>query len=58
MGDSVNGRDRLNKEKLVQRACGSSTQDRRLVLLVATWVILVSLDIDLDIISVVTLAGS
>lgn len=43
-----NGRDRLAKEKLVQKATGSKSEKRRPVLLVATQVVEVSLDIDLD----------
>ncbi len=43
-----NARDRLQKEKLVQDATGSNSQVRRPILLIATQVVEVSLDIDLD----------
>lgn len=45
-----NGRDRLSKEKVVRIATGSRSPERRPILLVATQVIEVSLDIDLDVI--------
>ncbi len=44
-----NGRDRLRKEDLVRQATGSKSEQRRPILLVATQVIEVSLDIDLDV---------
>jgi CRISPR-associated endonuclease/helicase Cas3 len=43
-----NGRDRLAKERLIQEATGSRSAQRRPVVLVATQVVEVSLDIDLD----------
>ncbi|MEW6173025.1 MAG: CRISPR-associated helicase Cas3' [Bacillota bacterium] len=43
-----NGRDRLTKERLIQEATGSRSAGRRPVVLVATQVVEVSLDIDLD----------
>lgn len=43
-----NVRDRLAKEQLVRDAAGSKSQQRRAIVLVATQVIEVSLDIDLD----------
>lgn len=45
-----NGIDRLEKEKHVQNACGSISNNRKTIVLVATQVIEVSLDIDLDVI--------
>lgn len=45
-----NGRDRLNKEMLVQVASGSTSNARRPIILVSTQVVEVSLDIDLDVI--------
>ena len=45
-----NGRDRLAKEQLVQRATGSRSLEREAIVLVATQVVEVSLDIDLDVI--------
>lgn len=45
-----NGRDRLVKEQLVQRATGSKSKEREAIVLVATQVVEVSLDIDLDVI--------
>jgi CRISPR-associated endonuclease/helicase Cas3 len=44
-----NGRDRLRKEKLVHLATGSKSTQRSPIVLVATQVIEVSLDIDLDV---------
>jgi len=44
-----NGRDRLRKENLVRMATGSKSERRCPILLVATQVIEVSLDIDLDV---------
>jgi CRISPR-associated endonuclease/helicase Cas3 len=44
-----NGRDRLRKEKLVHLATGSKSTQRSPMVLVATQVIEVSLDIDLDV---------
>jgi CRISPR-associated endonuclease/helicase Cas3 len=44
------GKDRLIKEKIVSEATGSHSEKRRPVALVATQVIEVSLDIDLDVI--------
>ena len=41
-------RDRLGKEKLVREATGSTSKRRRPIVLVATQVVEVSLDIDLD----------
>jgi CRISPR-associated endonuclease/helicase Cas3 len=43
-----NVRDRLAKERLVRDAAGSTSQQRRAIVLVATQVVEVSLDIDLD----------
>jgi CRISPR-associated endonuclease/helicase Cas3 len=43
-----NVRDRLAKEQLVRDAAGSKSQQRRAIVLVATQVVEVSLDIDLD----------
>ncbi len=43
-----NVRDRLAKEQLVREAAGSTSQSRRPIVLVATQVVEVSLDIDLD----------
>lgn len=45
-----NGIDRLEKEKHVQNACGSISNNRKTIVLVATQVVEVSLDIDLDVI--------
>ncbi len=45
-----NGRNRLEKEKTVREASGSRSRQRRPIVLVATQVIEVSLDIDLDVI--------
>jgi CRISPR-associated endonuclease/helicase Cas3 len=45
-----NGKDRLAKEKTVRLATGSNSNQRRPILLIATQVIEVSLDIDLDVI--------
>lgn len=45
-----NGRDRLKKEDLVREATGSRSENRRAIVLVATQVVEVSLDIDLDVI--------
>jgi len=45
-----NGLDRLIKEKHIQIACGSKSSTRRPIVLVATQVVEVSLDIDLDVI--------
>jgi CRISPR-associated endonuclease/helicase Cas3 len=42
------GRDRLDKEKLVRETTGSTSKQRRPIVLVATQVVEVSLDIDLD----------
>jgi len=44
-----NGRDRLRKENLVRLATGSKSEQRCPIVLVATQVIEVSLDIDLDV---------
>lgn len=44
------GRDRLKKERVVREATGSHSQQRRPIVLVATQVVEVSLDIDLDVI--------
>lgn len=44
-----NGRDRLKKEELVRAATGSRSENRRALVLVATQVVEVSLDIDLDV---------
>lgn len=43
-----NVRDRLTKEELVRSAAGSKSQNRSAIVLVATQVVEVSLDIDLD----------
>lgn len=43
-----NGRDRLRKEQIVRESAGSTSPDRKAIVLVATQVIEVSLDIDLD----------
>lgn len=43
-----NGRDRLAKEKIVRESAGSTSRQRKPIVLVATQVIEVSLDIDLD----------
>lgn len=48
MHGRLNGRDRLEREKLVRDAAGSNSQTRRPIVLVATQVVEVSLDIDLD----------
>ncbi|HPL29238.1 MAG TPA: CRISPR-associated helicase Cas3', partial [Anaerolineae bacterium] len=45
-----NGRDRLEKENAVRAATGSQSSERRPIVLVATQVVEVSLDIDLDVI--------
>lgn len=45
-----NGKDRLGKEAIVRRATGSRSGHRRPIVLIATQVIEVSLDIDLDVI--------
>jgi CRISPR-associated endonuclease/helicase Cas3 len=45
-----NGQDRLEKEKEVREATGSQAKSRRSIVLVATQVVEVSLDIDLDVI--------
>lgn len=45
-----NGIDRLDKEKIVQTATGSQSTERKPIVLVATQVVEVSLDIDMDII--------
>lgn len=45
-----NARDRLEKEKTVNAATGSRSAERRPVVLVATQVVEVILDIDLDVI--------
>lgn len=45
-----NGKDRLAKEKLVREATGSRSEQRKAIVLVATQVVEVSLDIDLDVI--------
>ncbi len=44
-----NGRDRLNKEALVRKATGVRSDSRQPIVLVATQVVEVSLDIDLDV---------
>lgn len=44
-----NGRDRLDKERTVRRCTGAKSQERRPIVLVATQVVEVSLDIDLDV---------
>lgn len=43
-----NGKDRLDKENIVREATGSRSNNRRPIVLVATQVVEVSLDIDLD----------
>lgn len=48
MHGRFNVRDRLTKEQLVRDAAGSKSQQRRAIVLVATQVVEVSLDIDLD----------
>ncbi len=45
-----NGKDRLEKERFVQTATGSQSNERQPIILVATQVVEVSLDIDLDVI--------
>src|SRR5581483_11172768 len=45
-----NGRDRLRKEEIVRSATGSRSEQRKAIVLVATQVVEVSLDIDLDVI--------
>lgn len=45
-----NSRDRLEKEQIVRVAAGRDSQSRRPIVLVATQVVEVSLDIDLDVI--------
>lgn len=45
-----NGKDRLDKEKVVRDATGSKSDQRKAIVLVATQVVEVSLDIDLDVI--------
>ncbi|NPV62808.1 MAG: CRISPR-associated helicase Cas3' [Methanotrichaceae archaeon] len=45
-----NGKDRLAKEKTVRNATGSKSVKRKPILLVATQVVEVSLDIDLDVV--------
>ncbi|MBI2863670.1 MAG: CRISPR-associated helicase Cas3' [Chloroflexi bacterium] len=45
-----NGRDRLSKEQAIQSVCGAHSADRRPIVVVATQVVEVSLDIDLDVI--------
>ncbi len=45
-----NGKDRLEKERIVRAATGSQSPKRKPIVLVATQVIEVSLDIDLDVI--------
>jgi CRISPR-associated endonuclease/helicase Cas3 len=45
-----NGKDRLAKEKTVRGATGSQSAERKPIVLVATQVVEVSLDIDLDVI--------
>lgn len=44
----LNGRDRLKRENIVRLACGLGSVERRPVVLVATQVVEVSLNIDLD----------
>lgn len=44
----LNGRDRLERETLVRKACGVGSAERKPVVLVATQVVEVSLNIDLD----------
>lgn len=48
MHGRFNVRDRLAKEQLVRKAAGSTSQERCPIVLVATQVVEVSLDIDLD----------
>ncbi len=45
-----NGKDRLEKEKIVRASTGSQSTERKPIVLVATQVVEVSLDIDLDVI--------
>lgn len=45
-----NGKDRLEKETRVRQATGSNSSQRKAILLIATQVVEVSLDIDLDVI--------
>jgi CRISPR-associated endonuclease/helicase Cas3 len=45
-----NGKDRLAKEEIVRKATGSRSTERKAIVLVATQVVEVSLDIDLDVI--------
>jgi len=45
-----NGKDRLDKETKVREATGSNSSQRKAILLIATQVVEVSLDIDLDVI--------
>jgi len=45
-----NGKDRLAKENAVRKATGSKSDQRKPILLIATQVVEVSLDIDLDVI--------
>jgi len=44
----LNGRDRIERERQVREAVGSTSQQRQRIVLVATQVVEVSLDIDLD----------
>lgn len=44
----LNGRDRLKREEVVRQACGLGSAERRPVIVVATQVVEVSLNIDLD----------
>ncbi len=44
----LTGRDRIERERIVQRACGMTTDQRQPVVLIATQVVEVSLNIDLD----------
>ncbi len=44
----LNARDRIERERVVQRACGMTSDNRQPIVLVATQVIEVSLNIDLD----------
>lgn len=44
----LNGRDRLRREALVRSACGVGSAERKPIVLVATQVVEVSLNIDLD----------
>lgn len=44
----LNGRDRMAREQEVREAAGSTSQNRQRIVLVATQVVEVSLDIDLD----------